>query len=180
MNPSIILGSGRPFNPYLPTGPFSVVTEIAPALSKLCRFTGHTRSFYSVAQHSVLVSYLCDPSHALAGLLHDASEAYLADIAAPMKRSPAFAQYRDLEAYIQRAIEHEHGIEGGIPADVQAADRLALAVEARDLMPAALRIEGVDPGAVGEIGRIDPAPPDRAERMFLDRWRYLIARPHHG
>lgn len=64
------------------------VREVAHALSRLCRFTGHTEVTYSVAQHSLLVASLVaqtDPDLAIVGLLHDAHEAYLGDISRPVK-----------------------------------------------------------------------------------------------
>src|SRR5687767_12883862 len=71
--------SGRTVEPYDPDPAAICVLDIAHHLSMLCRFTGAVRQFYSIAQHSVLVSALCDPEDALAGLLHDAEEYVFAD-----------------------------------------------------------------------------------------------------
>lgn len=76
--------SGKPFYPLSPRVEEIEIEDIAQALSKLCRFNGHTKQFYSVAQHSCLVAsqYKKDP---LSGLLHDASEAYMGDCIRPVK-----------------------------------------------------------------------------------------------
>ena len=78
------------------------------------------REFYSVAQHSVIVSERVPPEHALWGLLHDASEAYLCDVARPVKRLPELAGYRDAEAAIMRAVSDRFGLWIGFPAMDQA------------------------------------------------------------
>lgn len=65
--------TGGVFFPLAPRVEDVRISDIAHALSMLCRFAGHTRGFYSVAQHSVLVSRLCSQQDALWGLLHDAS-----------------------------------------------------------------------------------------------------------
>lgn len=95
--------------------------EIAHALARLCRYAGHTPHLYSVAQHSLAVyTSLAETEHArdrrlmLAALLHDASEAYLVDIPAPIKRLPGMQAYRDLERRVQRAI-----LSAFLPGDVE-------------------------------------------------------------
>ena len=62
------------------------IYDIAHALSLICRYSGHCNHFYSVAEHSCLISDLCSDTNKLSGLLHDASEAYLVDLARPVKQ----------------------------------------------------------------------------------------------
>ena len=76
--------SGLGFDPEDPKPEAIVIEDIAHALSNICRFGGHTGSFYSVAQHSVLVSLHTNAKFARAGLMHDASEAYIGDIIRPV------------------------------------------------------------------------------------------------
>jgi 5'-deoxynucleotidase YfbR-like HD superfamily hydrolase len=84
-----------------------VLVDIAHALSNQCRFSGHTKYHYSVAEHSVIV---CDqlkgepPLTRLFALLHDASEAYLQDIPTPLKHSGAFEQYLKWEKILQNQV----------------------------------------------------------------------------
>lgn len=109
------------------------IDVIAHSLSQQCRYAGHTRWFYSVAQHSVLVSRLCPPDLALAGLLHDAAEAYLQDMVKPIKDLPCMMDYRVAERIANASIEKRWEVDIHAEA-VCRADRVAMATEVRDLM----------------------------------------------
>lgn len=113
--------------------------DIAHALSHLCRFGGHTNRFYSVAQHSVMVSRLVDPRFALHGLLHDAGEAYTGDVVRPLKEilnRISRNDYELLAATLDDAIARRFGLTWTNEAveAVGKADEIALATEARDLL----------------------------------------------
>ena len=107
------------------------IRDIAHALSNLCRFGGHSPMFYSVAEHSVLVSEAVPVKDALWGLLHDASEAYLCDIPRPFKQY--LINYKELEECIQRAIGDAFGLSWPIPDSVHFIDRNIVATEANQL-----------------------------------------------
>jgi 5'-deoxynucleotidase YfbR-like HD superfamily hydrolase len=96
--------SGIKMHPLSPTEEEISIEDIAHALSNLCRFTGHCNKFYSVAQHSVLVSVYSPRDYAMWGLLHDASEAYLNDIARPIKISDEYNTYRKIEENLMKVI----------------------------------------------------------------------------
>jgi hypothetical protein len=149
------------------------IEDIAHALAQTCRFNGMTRDFYSVAEHSVLVSMFSDPADMLHGLLHDASEAYLGDMVTPLKRHPRLKGYRHLEANVQHAIWLRFELAPAIPASVKAADERMLATEIRDLMvPSAWPAGVLDLQALPI--RLHPMPPIQAERAFLDRYTQLL------
>jgi uncharacterized protein len=106
--------------------------DIAHSLANICRFNGHTSNHYSVAQHSLMVSAIVPPEDALAGLLHDATEAYVGDMVRPLKDLlPAFSE---IEHGIWLAICGRFGLRPELPESVKAADLVLLATERRDLM----------------------------------------------
>jgi len=148
------------------------IVDIAHAEAAICRFGGHTARHYSVAQHSVLVSHVVPARDALAGLLHDAPEAYLGDVIGPLKGLLALL-YGPLEERLQRLILWKFGVDSTLPESVHLADRILLATEQRDVrgrphhdpkLPAPL------------VERIDPWPAARAEEEFLVRFANLIHR----
>lgn len=162
--------SGGRFWPLDPRPEDVRIEDIAHALSMVCRFTGHCARFYSVAEHSVLVSRLT-PTDTLAGLLHDAAEAYVADVSSPVKRSEEFAAYRDIEDRIQRVIFARFGLAPDISEDVHLTDRLLGAGEARVLFRERPGWADERP-AVGE-DLIAALPPGAAEDLYLARFREL-------
>lgn len=109
------------------------INDIATALSRMPRFAGHTLEFYSVAQHSRLVAWQCPHDLRLAGLLHDASEAYLCDLPLPIKET--LTEYRVAEHRLMSVIADKFGFEWPVPREVKAADLVLLETEHRDLMP---------------------------------------------
>jgi uncharacterized protein len=122
--------SGERFWPIDPRPEEIKIEDIAHALSNQCRFSGHSEWHYSVAQHSVLVSaFTKDP---LAGLMHDASEAYLADIPRPIK--PSLPQYLEIEANIMKIIGQKFGFTVPISPDVIAIDNAMLWIEKEQIM----------------------------------------------
>ncbi len=124
--------------------------DIASSLAKLCRFTGHTgndkyyEEFYSVAQHSVIVSQNVPPEMAMIGLLHDASEAYIGDISKPMKLvvGPRIAEIEDR---VYAAIAERFGLPPEIPEEVKLADLRTFATEKRDILSPATAVWGECP-----------------------------------
>ena len=155
--------SGRQFFPLEPRIEDVDIRDIAHALSLLCRFNGHSRVFYSVAEHSVRVSRALAGPVAAWGLLHDAAEAYLSDIPTPIKRRlPEFGAAEDR---LLRVIVESFGLSWPMPPDVDEADRRALATEARDLMDLPPRDWGLDALPFAEA--IRPWSPVEAEDAFL-------------
>jgi 5'-deoxynucleotidase YfbR-like HD superfamily hydrolase len=124
----------KKFDPFHPDPSLICIEDIAHALAFTNRFGGHGKRFYSVAQHSLLVSALSAHDDELSGLLHDATEAYLGDILTPIKHTDAFAGYRRAEKHLHEVIFKRFGIEEHFPESVEYADTLALKLEANWLM----------------------------------------------
>lgn len=163
--------TGRAFWPLDPRPSEVCAEDIAHALSMQCRFGGHCADFWSVAQHSVCVSRIVPPEDALAGLLHDAAEAYLVDLPRPIKRF--MAAYRAAEARIAQVIGERFGVDlVNLPASVKHADEVMLATEKRDLMINSFRDWGPLPEPLAE--KLLPRSFMLAKSDFLERMRELL------
>lgn len=165
--------SGRKVSFTAPATSMFEIEDIAHSLSMMCRFNGHGLRYYSVAEHSVHVSHEINPSLSLVGLLHDAAEAYIGDVPAPLKRHlPDYQKY-------ETAMEAEIAKFFSISADEFRCDELKRA----DIQLLA------DEKAVLMVGEPEPwpiaAPPpknpsrikawdqQRAKRKFLERFNEL-------
>jgi uncharacterized protein len=172
--------SGRWVNPFDPDQSQLDAGDIARALANVCRFGGHARSFYSVAQHSVIVSELVeqrggDAEDVFAALMHDATEAYLGDMPHPLKhRSPLGAAFREAEAHLEQALRERFRIKADVP-EIKRADRSLLATERRAFSAEDWHwpeLDDVEPLDLELTGW----PPDEAARRFAQRYAELDAR----
>ncbi len=123
--------SGIKFYPFDPHEDEINIIDIAHALSNICRFSGHTKSFYSVAQHCIHVSELCKDNK-LEGLLHDSSEAYLSDVPRPVKL--LLPQYKECELNLLEKIFRKYNLKFPIPKEVKIFDNVMLEREHRHVL----------------------------------------------
>lgn len=138
--------------------------DIAHALSNICRYNGHVFSFYSVAEHCVLLSRAEDmPGTSSARLLHDASEAYLGDVIRPLKA--LLPNYRRLEDRVHDIIAEKYGVNFG---PVAPGDTELLVIEARAIMPDEFFSKAIYPVFNKNIVLEEWVPPV-AEQNFLRR-----------
>ena len=157
-----------------PTAPATgtiFIEDIAHALAHECRFGGHVREHYSVAQHCVLVSWHVLPHLRLEALLHDAAEAYLKDIPRPFKKDPAMSGYRATEKIFETAIAARFGLHTWDSPEVHDIDMVVCAAEQRDLtkQPEGLR----NPLAFHFRGSVVPWSSQEARAMYLRRFADL-------
>jgi len=124
--------SGRYVNVFSPDPDDIVIEDIAHGLSMMCRFGGQMPDFYSVAQHSCMVADLCWGMDKLAGLLHDASEAYMLDIPSPIKKG--LPDYKRVEKNLMRVIAEKFGFDYPLPPSVKNADHHMLITEMNGLI----------------------------------------------
>jgi uncharacterized protein len=172
--------SGRWVNPFDPDPAQLDAGDIARALANQCRFGGHSRVFYSVAQHSVIVSRLVeerggDVEDVFAALMHDATEAYLGDMPHPLKhRSPLGAAFKEAEDHLEQAIRDRFRIKPDVPA-IKQADRALLATERRAFSAETWHwpeLDGVEPLDL----ELTAWSPDKAADEFATRYAELEAK----
>lgn len=171
MRPTILTSGGTYFNFESPWESKIDIVTIAHALAQICRFTGHTSQFYSVAQHCYMASFIVPPELAFAALMHDAAEAYIGDVAKPLKRM--LPDYKNIESAVEDAVFHHFCVRGIDDPWIKRADLIMLATEQRDLMPAHDDnwFAGTDIKPLDE--KITPWDSKTAKLKFLQRFNNL-------
>lgn len=149
------------------------IEDVACALGNLCRFTGQIDDFYSIAEHSVHVSHIVPPEHALVGLLHDATEAFCNDLARPFKRT--LPDYMAAEDRIWRkAVAPSFGLPAELPDCVKQADMAMLKAEVEHFYPPHVAAELNLPGEAAKV-HLHLWSPRHARFFFMQRYKELTS-----
>lgn len=184
--------SGRKFFPLEPSADDIELIDVAHGLAYTCRYGGHTKRYYSVAEHCVLVSEIIErdakasgmPANtvqalALEALLHDSAEAFVGDMVRPLKHQPEMVEFRNAEAKIEDCVRAAFNIISTPESRkiIKIVDDRILVDEIRALMPNPTMyletdtLRGVEPLGVPVHGW----PPEYAQAKFLERYRELAA-----
>jgi hypothetical protein len=156
------------------------IRDIAHALANNCRYTGHVKRRYSVAEHSVLVSLIMedqDLGDPFEGLMHDAHEAYIGDMASPWKR--LLPDYNLHEARIELAMRRWAELPDKISKGAKLADYTALILEARQLLPSKAANWGMAAEVTAMADKVEGDymiacyDPDTARHAFMVRYNQL-------
>lgn len=171
----VVTYTGRRFWPLDPRPDELDLVDIARALAFTNRWRGHIRFPYSVAQHSELVSLHVPRQVALAGLLHDAPEAFLGDLASPIKGH--MPEYRAIEDGLWRCVATRFGLPDLEPPEVKEVDRRIATDEALALFPDTRAFMPL-PEPLGIC--IRPMAAEIAFNRFLRRYAVLTGAPNVG
>lgn len=162
--PSLCTRTGAEFFPLEPRAEDVRIEDIAWATGMKCRYTGHTSTFYSVAEHSVLVAQYVETRWpgckelVQQALLHDAAETYLPDVTGPVKRDPRIKAWFDpIEEAVERAVAEAFSLSFPMYPEVKIADKELLKREVPQLMP---------PVSWWTV----EAPDEWAEKLTIDGW----------
>lgn len=172
LDDGIELLNGNMFSFHSPDASTLEVEELAHVLSNVCRFAGHVRYFYSVAQHAVNVSLIVDRAHAKTALLHDTAEGFTNDIVTPLKHM--VSTFREIEERIESAMAAHFGFQYPLPDEVKWADLAMLKLEKEHLKPSASSwgvLDGIDAEPVRHLVNLEPMSPTEARDAFIARWK---------
>lgn len=159
------------------------IWDIAWGLKHLNRFTGQTPVPWSVLSHTGLCYMLLiqeqgqavNPVDQLAVLLHDATEAYLGDVARPLKHTSMWDDYRQVEDALQTTIFQRFGIANAVTEEtfalIKRYDNQALAIEFDRFFPT-LRGHAYAPPYVYTQPN-NPTLVDAMPQQFIEIAKYL-------
>lgn len=169
--PDILTITARYFDYLAPHLCELSVREITQGLSNECRFAGQCIEFYSVAQHSVLLSYIVPKHLAMQGLVHDGGESVLKDIPKPLKN--LLGDYQIIERSVEEPLFASFGLPAKLDPAIKKADIVMRVTEQRDLMPAHSGPWHGSGGAQPLAKRIVPWSPRRSRYEFARRYQEL-------
>lgn len=173
LRPAFLTQTAMQFRPSAPRGEALSIVDVAHALANTARFGGHPRLFYSLAQHSVLVSAICNPEDRYEGLMHAAHRPFaFGDIMSPSRASlPESARLalETLEAGVRQAFRQAFGLKDTLPQSVITADDVAFATEAVSFWPhSQARWPAFEAEPLPEERRVRRYwTPEEAEKQFL-------------
>jgi 5'-deoxynucleotidase YfbR-like HD superfamily hydrolase len=125
----------------------------------ICRFAGALPMFYSVAQHSIMVANLVEtPALKMQGLMHDASEAFMSDLARPLKQK--LSDYKIIENNLMKVIAEKFEFEWPINNEVHEIDMTVFEFEKYHLLDG-------NPFKDFDFVILDPY---RAKEMFIQKF----------
>jgi hypothetical protein len=161
--------TGKKFYPMDPRPEEVCIEDIAHALSMICRYNGHVKHFYSVAEHCCHIHDLMPPELKKVGLMHDSTEAYVCDMPRPLKKH--LSHYRAIEHTVWLAICERFDMSTHEPKLLKETDLAICLTERAHLLTRQDIDWGIDlPAPNIEIPAWEPR---RAELEFLERWRSL-------
>lgn len=166
---SIVLASGFILDLKAPDATGMPIEDIAKALASQPRWGGACSPWYSVAEHSIMASYLVPAAHAFDALMHDSHE-FLGDWPTPVKEMVGRETLNQLVVPIERALARRFGFRLGV-ASVKRADQVCMATELRDLLPPHWMDWGHLPQPHPD--RIEPVGPSLAYDLFMQRFAAL-------
>lgn len=168
---TLILHSGNYFDLADPKTDTILISDIAVGLANTCRFGGQVLHYYSVAQHSVLVSENVPEDLAFAALMHDAAEAYVGDVIGPLKQ--LLPEFKVIEDRVEQAICKRFNLGSMKHPEIKFADLRLLCTEQRDLTAGKdHNWNGLDAYPALEQ-QIVPLMPEQAAALFLARFEEL-------
>lgn len=172
VGPTIMLQSGAWFDILDPSSSAFTIEDVAHGLAHTCRYAGQCRDFYSVAEHSLHVSNMCEEAK-LEALLHDAAEAFIGDVTRPLKQ--LLPEYKRIEKAVECAVFERFGLDLPTAPEIKEADLRVLAAEQAQIMAPSTsdwaQTSGVYPAPI----RVEFMSPKAAKRAFLRRYAELAA-----
>lgn len=163
VNSTSIYASGAYFDYADPNVDDLQLEGLVLALSKICRFNGHTLQSYNVAQHSYVCSLLAPNEYKMEALLHDLHESVIGDMPSPLKKIiPEYSAYEEKIAGLFRS---KFGLPVKTSNVVAEIDRLMLFWEKRDIVGRPRDDWGESP--MVPSGKLWALHPDRSFELFM-------------